>query len=109
MTEMFSLYRQAKIDGQTANAKVDEMTRLTEKLQGRLKRKVLWRNNVLLQLTAELSYLNADVMLIASCSITCFMLACLYVVDQNSDGVWIIHTFFLGRGCGICPAKRNGI
>ncbi|NXF86704.1 SCLT1 protein, partial [Eubucco bourcierii] len=31
--------RQAKIDGQAANAKVDEMTRLTEKLQGRLKRK----------------------------------------------------------------------
>ncbi|XP_010562782.1 PREDICTED: sodium channel and clathrin linker 1 isoform X3 [Haliaeetus leucocephalus] len=31
--------RQAKIDGQTANAKVDEMTRLTEKLQGQLERK----------------------------------------------------------------------
>uniref|UniRef100_A0A8C0AN52 Sodium channel and clathrin linker 1 n=1 Tax=Buteo japonicus TaxID=224669 RepID=A0A8C0AN52_9AVES len=36
---LFSLYRQAKIDGQTANAKVDEMTRLTEKLQGQLERK----------------------------------------------------------------------
>ncbi|XP_010129076.1 PREDICTED: sodium channel and clathrin linker 1 [Chlamydotis macqueenii] len=31
--------RQAKIDGRTANAKVDEMTRLTEKLQGQLERK----------------------------------------------------------------------
>ncbi|NXN29936.1 SCLT1 protein, partial [Nycticryphes semicollaris] len=30
--------RQAKIDGRTANAKVDEMTRLTEKLQGQLER-----------------------------------------------------------------------
>ncbi|KFZ47991.1 Sodium channel and clathrin linker 1, partial [Antrostomus carolinensis] len=31
--------RQAKIDGRTANAKVDAMTRLTEKLQGQLERK----------------------------------------------------------------------
>ncbi|XP_032853525.2 sodium channel and clathrin linker 1 [Tyto alba] len=31
--------RQAKIDVQTANAKVDEMTKLTEKLQGQLERK----------------------------------------------------------------------
>ncbi|XP_075357202.1 sodium channel and clathrin linker 1 isoform X1 [Mycteria americana] len=31
--------RQAKIDGRTANAKVDEMTRLTERLQGQLERK----------------------------------------------------------------------
>ncbi|XP_074010362.1 sodium channel and clathrin linker 1 [Numenius arquata] len=31
--------RQAKIDGRTANAKVDEMTRLTEKLQGQLEKK----------------------------------------------------------------------
>ncbi|XP_010284706.1 PREDICTED: sodium channel and clathrin linker 1 isoform X1 [Phaethon lepturus] len=31
--------RQAKINGRTANAKVDEMTRLTEKLQGQLERK----------------------------------------------------------------------
>ncbi|XP_074761201.1 sodium channel and clathrin linker 1 isoform X2 [Athene noctua] len=31
--------RQAKIDKQTANAKIGEMTRLTEKLQGRLERK----------------------------------------------------------------------
>uniref|UniRef100_A0A8B9NYL4 Sodium channel and clathrin linker 1 n=1 Tax=Apteryx owenii TaxID=8824 RepID=A0A8B9NYL4_APTOW len=31
--------RQAKIDGRTATAKVDEMTRLTEKLQGQLERK----------------------------------------------------------------------
>nr|XP_010305913.1 PREDICTED: sodium channel and clathrin linker 1 [Balearica regulorum gibbericeps] len=31
--------RQAKIDGRTANAKVDEMTRLTEKLRGQLERK----------------------------------------------------------------------
>ncbi|NXU56005.1 SCLT1 protein, partial [Turnix velox] len=31
--------RQAKIDGRTANAKIDEMTRLTEKLQGQLERK----------------------------------------------------------------------
>ncbi|KFV10438.1 Sodium channel and clathrin linker 1, partial [Tauraco erythrolophus] len=31
--------RQAKIDGRTANAKVHEMTRLTEKLQGQLERK----------------------------------------------------------------------
>ncbi|NXE10818.1 SCLT1 protein, partial [Lophotis ruficrista] len=31
--------RQAKIDGRTANAKVDEMARLTEKLQGQLERK----------------------------------------------------------------------
>ncbi|NXJ81122.1 SCLT1 protein, partial [Trogon melanurus] len=31
--------RQAKIDGQTANAKVEEMTRLTEKLQSQLERK----------------------------------------------------------------------
>ncbi|XP_064306533.1 sodium channel and clathrin linker 1 isoform X1 [Phalacrocorax carbo] len=31
--------RQAKIDGRAANAKVDEMTRLTEKLQGQLERK----------------------------------------------------------------------
>lgn len=31
--------RQAKIDGRTANAKVDEMTRLAEKLQGQLERK----------------------------------------------------------------------
>ncbi|XP_010153587.1 PREDICTED: sodium channel and clathrin linker 1, partial [Eurypyga helias] len=31
--------RQAKIDGRTANAKVDEMTRLTEKLQSQLERK----------------------------------------------------------------------
>uniref|UniRef100_A0A8C4U394 Sodium channel and clathrin linker 1 n=1 Tax=Falco tinnunculus TaxID=100819 RepID=A0A8C4U394_FALTI len=31
--------RQAKIDAQTANAKVDEMTRLTEKLQSQLERK----------------------------------------------------------------------
>ncbi|NXJ59953.1 SCLT1 protein, partial [Rostratula benghalensis] len=31
--------RQAKIDGRTANAKVDEMTKLTEKLQGQLERK----------------------------------------------------------------------
>lgn len=31
--------RQAKIDGRTASAKIDEMTRLTEKLQGQLERK----------------------------------------------------------------------
>ncbi|XP_075006259.1 sodium channel and clathrin linker 1 isoform X4 [Calonectris borealis] len=31
--------RQAKIDGRTANAKVDEMTKLAEKLQGQLERK----------------------------------------------------------------------
>ncbi|KGL98401.1 Sodium channel and clathrin linker 1, partial [Charadrius vociferus] len=31
--------RQAKLDGRTANAKVDEMTRLMEKLQGQLERK----------------------------------------------------------------------
>ncbi|NWS73451.1 SCLT1 protein, partial [Crotophaga sulcirostris] len=31
--------RQAKIDGWAANAKIDEMTRLTEKLQGQLERK----------------------------------------------------------------------
>ncbi|XP_062429953.1 sodium channel and clathrin linker 1 isoform X2 [Rhea pennata] len=31
--------RQAKIDGRTATAKVDEMTRLTEKLQGQLERR----------------------------------------------------------------------
>ncbi|XP_059682854.1 sodium channel and clathrin linker 1 [Gavia stellata] len=31
--------RQAKTDGRTANAKLDEMTRLTEKLQGQLERK----------------------------------------------------------------------
>uniref|UniRef100_A0A8D0FT06 Sodium channel and clathrin linker 1 n=1 Tax=Strix occidentalis caurina TaxID=311401 RepID=A0A8D0FT06_STROC len=36
---LFSLYRQAKIDEQTANAKIGEMTRLTEKLQGQLERK----------------------------------------------------------------------
>lgn len=37
---LFSSYRQAKIDGRTASAKIDEMTRLTEKLQGQLERKV---------------------------------------------------------------------
>jgi len=40
---LFSLYRQAKIHGRSANAKVDEMTRLTEKLQGQLERKVFER------------------------------------------------------------------
>lgn len=38
---LFSLYRQARKDEQTANVKVDEMTRATKKLQSQLERKVL--------------------------------------------------------------------
>ncbi|NWH64418.1 SCLT1 protein, partial [Geococcyx californianus] len=39
LEELRKQLRQAKIDGRAANAKIDEMTRLTEKLQGQLERK----------------------------------------------------------------------
>lgn len=39
----FFIYRQAKIDGQVANAKLEEMMALKEKLHSQLERKVFQR------------------------------------------------------------------